>query len=67
MGLGGAFWDSFYSAIISETSDEKAKCVDPMVYRDLCSMVRCEFISACTGEKTSQHLFPLQTVSIGTL
>ncbi|MXQ93919.1 hypothetical protein E5288_WYG008096 [Bos mutus] len=35
-------------AIISETSDEKATCVDPMVYRDLCSMVRCEFISACT-------------------
>ena len=54
----------FYLAIISETSDEKATCVDPMVDRDLCSMVCCEFISVCTGEKTSQCLFPFQTVLI---
>ena len=57
----------FYLAIISETSDEKATCVDPMVDRDLCSMVCCEFISVCTGEKTSQCLFPFQTVLISTL
>lgn len=38
-------------------------CAHPIVTRNLCIVVYSEFISICTEEKTSRHLFPFQNTS----